>query len=86
MHSCGKHCEKRGNCSQQAISPFLKMFSTLYGTYISFLMHFKMSSAIYLNLDKSKILSSDNALMDPIQCNDLPSSMHYGDTLSPILQ
>ena len=36
IYSCGKHCEKRRNCLQQAISPFLTMFSTLYGTYFSF--------------------------------------------------
>ena len=33
------------------------MFFT-YGTYISFQMHFKMLSAIRLNLDQPKILSS----------------------------
>ena len=33
IYSCGKHCEKRRNCLLQAISPFLTMFSTLYGTY-----------------------------------------------------
>ena len=36
------------------------MFSTLYGTYFLFQMHFKMSSAICFNLDLSKILSSCN--------------------------
>ena len=36
IYSCGKHCEKRRNCLQQAISTFLTMFSTLYGTYFSF--------------------------------------------------
>ena len=35
-YSCGKHCEKRRNCLEQAISPFLTMFSTLYGTYFPF--------------------------------------------------
>ena len=29
------------------------MFSTLYGTYFSFEMHFKMLSAIGFNLDQS---------------------------------
>ena len=38
------------------------MFSTLYGTYFSFQMHFKMSSAICFNLDQSKILLSGNGL------------------------
>ena len=60
IHSCGKHYEKRRNCLEQAISPFLTMFSTLHGTYFSFWMHFKMSSAICFNLDQSKILSSGN--------------------------
>ena len=36
IQSCGKHCEKRRNCLLQAISPFLTMFPTLYGTYFSF--------------------------------------------------
>ena len=37
IYSCGKHCEKRRNCLQEAISPFLTMFSTLYdGTYFPF--------------------------------------------------
>ena len=52
----------------QAISPFLTMFSILYGTYFSFLMHFKMSSAIRFNLDQSKILSSGDGLK-PSPCN-----------------
>ena len=34
------------------------MFSTLYGTYFSFQMYFKMSSAICFNLNPSKILLS----------------------------
>ena len=62
IYSCGKHREKRRNCLQQAISPFLTMFSTLYGTYFSFSMHFQMSSAICFNLDQSKNLSSGNGL------------------------
>ena len=37
IYSCGKHCEKRKNCLLQAISPFLTMFSTLYGM----IFHFK---------------------------------------------
>ena len=32
------------------------MFSILYGTYFSFYMHCKMSSAICFNLDQSKIM------------------------------
>ena len=62
MYSCRKHCEKRRNCLQHAISPFLTMFSTLYGTYFSFQMYFNMSSEICFNLNQSKILSSGNVL------------------------
>ena len=36
IFSCRKHCEKGRNCLLQAISPFLTMFSTLYGTFFSF--------------------------------------------------
>ena len=36
IYSCGKHWEKRRNCLLQAISTFLTMFSTIYGTYFSF--------------------------------------------------
>ena len=32
IYSCGKQCEKRRTCLEQAISPFLTMFSTLCGT------------------------------------------------------
>ena len=56
--SCGKHCEKM----QQALSPFLTIFSTLYGTYFPFEMHLKMSSAICFNLDQSQISLSGNGL------------------------
>ena len=65
IHSCEKHREKRRNCLYQAISPFLTMFSTLYGTctYFPLYMHFKMLSAISFNLDQSEILSSGNGLM-----------------------
>ena len=54
IYSCGKHCEKRRNCYLQAISPFLTMFSTLYGTYFPFQMHFKMSSAFVSNSTSPK--------------------------------
>ena len=46
----------------QAISPVLTMFSTLYGTYFLFEMHYKMLSAIRFNLDQAKILSAGNGL------------------------
>ena len=57
---------KKGKIAKQAISPFLTMFSTLYATYFSFQMHFKMSSTICFNLDQSKLLSSDNGLRTTI--------------------
>ena len=59
IYSCEKR-EKRRNCLSQAISPFLTMFPTQYGTHFLFQMHFKMSSAFCFNLDQSKILSSGN--------------------------
>ena len=40
------------------------MFSTLYSTYFSFQMQFKMSSAICFNLDEFKILSSGYGLKE----------------------
>ena len=42
------------------------MFSTRYGTYFSFQMHCKMSSAICFNLDWSKILSFGNELKNQV--------------------
>ena len=62
IYSCGIHCEKRRNCLVQAISPFLTMFSMLFGTYFPFSMQFEMSSALCFNLDQSKILLSGNGL------------------------
>ena len=62
IHSYGKYCEKRRYCLLKAISRFFTMFSTLYGTYFLFLIHFKMSYAICFNLDQSKILLSGNGL------------------------
>ena len=51
------------NCLQQAISPFLTMFSTLEGTYFSFQMYFKISSAMFqFGPDQSKILLSGSRL------------------------
>ena len=44
------------------------MFSTLYGTYFPFLNAFKMSSAISLNLDRSRILSSGNGIGRTSDC------------------
>ena len=39
------------------------MFSTPYGTYFSFEVHFEVSSAICFNLDQSKIFLSGNGLI-----------------------
>ena len=44
IYSCGKHCEKRRYCLEQAISPFLTMLSTLYSTYF----HLKCTLKCYL--------------------------------------
>ena len=52
---------RKGEIALQAISP-LTMFSTLYGTYFPFWMHFKISSAICFNSDQSKPLLSGNGL------------------------
>ena len=38
------------------------MFPTLYDTYFSLSMHFKILSAISFNLDQSKFFSSGNGL------------------------
>ena len=55
---------------------FLTVFSTLYDTYFSFQMHFKMS-AICFNLDQSKILSS---------CKELsPLLPEHGSIILPTL-
>ena len=40
------------------------MFSTLYGTYFPFYMHFKMLSVIRFNLEQSKNVSFGNGLTD----------------------
>ena len=58
IYSFGKNCEKRRICLKQPISHFLRRFSTLYGTYFSFQMHFKMSSAICSSLDQSNTLAA----------------------------
>ena len=62
IYSFGKHCEKRRNCLQQAVLPFLSVFSTQCGTYFSFSIHFEMSPAICFNLDQSNILSFGDGL------------------------
>ena len=50
------------SCKKQFLL-FPKMFSNLYGTYLSFEMHFKMLSAFCFTLNQSKILSSGNGLV-----------------------
>ena len=75
IYGRGKHCEKRTNCSQQAISLVLAMFSNLNGIYFSFWMHFKVSSTICFDLDLSKILSFGNGLKQVI--SELSQNAHF---------
>ena len=53
------------------------MFSTLYDTYFSLSMLFKMSSAISFNLNQSKIFSSGNGLIATIQLLSA-ASLNFG--------
>ena len=48
-------------CNKQFLL-FSQCFSSLYGTYFSLSMYFKLSSAICFNMDQSKILSSGNGV------------------------
>ena len=50
-----KHCGKRRNCSQQAISSFPSVFSTLLENFLPFSSNSKLSSANSLSLEESKI-------------------------------
>ena len=50
-----KHCGKRINCSQQAISLFPTVFSTRLENFMLFLSNLKLSAANSLSLEKSKI-------------------------------
>ena len=52
------------------------MFSTLYGTYFSFQMHFKMLSTIFFNLDQSKISSSGIELKEFSQMHNMKMYTH----------
>ena len=45
------------------------MFCTLYDTYFQFLNALKMSSAIFFNVEQSKILSSGNELNNLCDAN-----------------
>ena len=58
VYSYEKHCEKR---RLQAISLFLTMFSTLY-IYFPVQKYIKMSPAICVSMDQSKILLSGYGL------------------------
>ena len=82
IYSCGKHCEKRRNCLLRLVSPFLTMFSTLYGSHFVFKMHFKMSSAICFNLDQSEILLSGNGLIIE---EKIPIGFHWGEVVPCML-
>ena len=59
------------------------MFSTLYGTYFSFQMHFKMLSAICFNLDRSKILSSGKWVKLPFSVDTLMRVLTHSHTMMP---
>ena len=62
IYSYGKHCEKRRNCLQTSNSSFShNVFYTIPHLFF-LLMLFKLSSAISLKLDQSKILSPGSAL------------------------
>ena len=50
-----KHCRKRRNCSQRAISPFHTLFSTLLENFTPFSSNLKLSSANSFSLEESKI-------------------------------
>ena len=50
-----KHCGKRRNCSQRAISPFLTVFSTLLEDLLPFSSNLKSSSATSFSLEESEI-------------------------------
>ena len=50
-----KHCGKRRNCSQRAISPFPTVFSTHLANFPPFSSNLKLLSANSFSLDKSKI-------------------------------
>ena len=50
-----KHCGKRRNCSQRAISPFPTVFSTCLDNFLPFLSNLKLSSANSFSLEESKI-------------------------------
>ena len=50
-----KHCGKRRNCLQGAISPFSTVFSTLLKNFLPLSPNLKLSSANSFRLEESKI-------------------------------
>ena len=54
-HALWKHCGKRRNCSQRAISPFPTVFSTHLDNFLPFLSNLKLLSANSFSLEESKI-------------------------------
>ena len=50
-----KHCRKRRNCLEQAISPFPTVFSTRLDNLLPFSSSLKLSSANPFSLEESKI-------------------------------
>ena len=77
IYSC-RNIVRKGEiaCNKQFLL-LLTIFSTLYGTYFSFQMHFKVSSAICFNLDQSKILLSCNGLNQPTFKDHLLSEITF---------
>ena len=50
-----KHCGKKRNCSERAISPLHTVFSTRFDSFLSFSSNLKLSSGNSFSLEESKI-------------------------------
>ena len=66
----GKHCSKRRNCTDSAISPFPTMFSDPSEKQKHFFPLLNLSSANPFNLEKFKIALSGNGLIEKGQTNE----------------
>ena len=73
-----KHCGKRKNCSQRAISPFPTVFSTQFKNFQPFSSDLKLSSANSFRLEESKIChlgkGYDWSLLKPFADNKINSA------------
>ena len=63
IYSCEKHCEKRRNCCNKQFLLFSQCFLPFMALIFRLKYTLKMSSATCFNLEQSKILSTDNALI-----------------------